>query len=192
MTHNTTFRPTHTKLSYLIAIPAAMLMMACGGDGASIIENPAAPSAVASSPSPAPATTTTTTTVAPSLVDAMTAALEDEYHAEAIYQRVLVDHGNVFPFANIIKAEQTHAASIARLFENRGLSVPANIWNVDNVPRFASVPEACAAAAQAEIDNAALYDRYFSMDLPTDVLTVFTNNRAASINNHLPAFNRCS
>ncbi len=37
----------------------------------------------------------------------------------------------------------------------------------------------------------ALYDRYLDMDLPTDVRTVFTNNRAASLNNHLPASSRC-
>ena len=28
-------------------------------------------------------------------------------------------------------------------------------------------------------------------ELPADVRQVFTNNRAASLNNHLPAFDRC-
>jgi len=125
------------------------------------------------------------------LADALTAAVQDEFHAEAIYQRVLLDFGSVFPFANIVRAEQTHAASLAGLFRVRGLAVPESAWNVDNVPRFASVRDACAAAAQAEIDNIAVYDRYFSEVLPDDVLRVFTNNRAASQYNHLPAFDRC-
>ena len=58
--------------------------------------------------------------------------------------------------------------------------------------RFDSVGEACAAAAQAERDNVSLYDAFLQMDLPTDVRNVFTNNRAASLENHLPAFEACA
>jgi hypothetical protein len=44
----------------------------------------------------------------------------------------------------------------------------------------------------AEQENIALYDRFFALDLPPDVRRVFENNRAASLNNPLPAFQRCA
>lgn len=43
-----------------------------------------------------------------------------------------------------------------------------------------------------EIDNAAIYARYFDMELPEDVRRVFENNQAASLERHLPAFEFCS
>jgi len=160
----------------------------CGGQDVSAA-SPAAPSSSTAGPSTMPPATTSAGTVV--LTDALTAAIQDEYHAEAVYRRVLLDFGNVMPFANIIRAEQNHAAALAGLFRSRGLAVPETAWHVDNVPRFASVRDACGAAAQAEIDNVAVYDRYLGADLPADVRQVFTNNRAASLDNHLPAFNRC-
>ena len=64
-------------------------------------------------------------------------ALQDEYHAEETYLRVLADLGDVLPFYNVVYAEQRHSASLAGLLERRGLAVPASEWNVNNVPRFA-------------------------------------------------------
>jgi hypothetical protein len=125
------------------------------------------------------------------LLAAMELAIQDEYHAENVYLRVLSDFGNVFPFSRIVNAEQRHSAAIARLYGNRNLEAPESEWNLENVPRFGSIQEACAAAAQAEIDNIALYDSYLDWELPADVRNVFTNNRAASLNNHLPAFEAC-
>jgi hypothetical protein len=44
----------------------------------------------------------------------------------------------------------------------------------------------------AEQENIAIDDRFFALDLPADVGQVFENNRAASLFNHLPAFQRCA
>lgn len=122
---------------------------------------------------------------------ALETALDDEYHAEAIYLRVLADFGNVMPFFNVVVAEQRHSASLRAVYERRGLTSPANRWDLGTVPTFATVPTACAAAVDAEVANIALYDRLLALDLPADLRTVFVNNRAASVNNHQPAFLRC-
>lgn len=122
---------------------------------------------------------------------ALDTALNDEYHAETIYLRVLADFGNVLPFFNVVVAEQRHSASVRAIFERHGLTAPANRWDLNTVPTFASVAAACAAAYDAEVANIALYDRLLARDLPNDVRNVFTNNRAASVNNHQPAFLRC-
>lgn len=126
-----------------------------------------------------------------SVVEAMTTAIQDEYHAQWTYQGVLDDFNNVRPFANIVKAEEQHVSSMAGLFERRSLTVPQSDWSLGNVPRFASVREACAAAVGAEQANIAMYDSFLTMGLPTDVRQVFQNLRSASLTNHLPAFESC-
>lgn len=122
---------------------------------------------------------------------ALDSALQDERHAEYIYLRVLADHGNVLPFFNVVIAEQRHSASLEAVMRNRALPIPDNPWTLENVPRFSSVAEACAAAATAEVLNVALYDRHLAQPLPADVQRVFVANRRASVRSHLPAFERC-
>lgn len=73
-----------------------------------------------------------------------------------------------------------------------GLVVPANPWTSSSVPHFASVPQACSTAAGAERDNIAIYDRFMLLDLPADARRVLESNRAASLFNHLPAFEGCA
>ncbi|OZC01496.1 hypothetical protein BSZ36_17225 [Rubricoccus marinus] len=118
--------------------------------------------------------------------------LLDEHRAEAIYARVLLDFGDVRPFANIIGAEQTHAQALEGLFARYGLDRPANPYAAATVDGYPSVGAACAAGVEAEVDNAALYDRYLGLAMPDDVRRVLTSNRDASLDNHLPAFQRCA
>jgi len=181
--------PRRDGVAVAASLFALFLTAGCGSSS-----SPTAPSAAITNGAEASSTstvTTVTTTVTPALLEMLVGSLQDEYHAAAVYQGVIDDFGGPFPFVNIIRAEQTHAASVAQLFASRGLTVPANAWSVSNVPHFASLAGACAAAATAEVDNIALYDRYLATDLPLDVRNVFVNNRAASLNGHLPAFNRC-
>jgi hypothetical protein len=134
----------------------------------------------------APATLSTEVTAALDVV------LLDEYRAEAIYARVLSDFGGVRPFANIIGAEQTHAAALEGLFARYALDPPGNPYTATIADGYASIGAACAAGVEAEVDNAALYNRYLSLDMPNDVRRVLTSNRDASLNNHFPAFERCA
>jgi len=150
------------------------------------------PSASSPAPEAAPFAAVSTTALSQEVTAAMGATLQDEYHAESIYLGVLADFGDQRPFANVVKAEVRHSESILRLYGNRGLVAPASQWSVGNVPHFSSVTEACAAAVSAELENVALYDTYMALDLPRDVRNVFENNRAASIERHLPAFQACS
>jgi hypothetical protein len=143
-----------------------------------------------SAPSPTPAVTASA--LSAEVVAAMDHTLQDEYHAESIYLGVLADLGDQRPFANVVRAEQRHSEAILRLYGNHGLVAPESQWTVDNVPHFDSLTEACTAAVSAELDNVALYDTYMALDLPRDVRNVFENNRAASLERHLPAFQSCS
>lgn len=124
-------------------------------------------------------------------------ALDDEYHAEAVYAVILAAFGDVRPFSNIIEAERRHQAALFGLMTTYGIPVPANDYLLGKTPIAplpATVQAACEIGVAAEIENARLYDEDL---LPAvadhaDITQVFTRLRDASINNHLPAFQRCA
>jgi hypothetical protein len=58
---------------------------------------------------------------------------------------------------------------------------------------FASAAAACTADADAdaEVANIAQYNELLATTRPADVRRVFENNHRASLQHHLPAFQRC-
>lgn len=123
-------------------------------------------------------------------VEALNAALDDEYHAYATYDQVVRDLGEVRPFINIRNAEARHIEALRSLFDRHGVPIPGNGW-LGNVKHYQRVRDACVDAVNAEIVNAALYDRLMGSTDRADLLTVFGNLREASQERHLPAFRRC-
>lgn len=123
-------------------------------------------------------------------LQALRDALDDEYKAWATYDQVIRDFGAQRPFINIRDAEERHIAALRSLFERYGLEIPANTWP-GRVSRYRSVREACEAAVDAEIANAALYDQLMRDTDRPDILAVFRNLQRASRENHLQAFQRC-
>lgn len=117
-------------------------------------------------------------------------ALDDEYHAWAVYSQVLQDFGPVRPFLNIRDSELRHIQALHALFRRHNLPIPPNPWSTTTVPRFASLQEASEAGVQAEIDNADLYKRILGATERPEILQVFRRLQAASQERHLPAFRR--
>jgi len=117
--------------------------------------------------------------------------LDDEYRAQTTYAQVIRDLGAVRPFVNIVDAEARHVSALRSLFDKYGIPAPGNRW-LGNVPRFASVQEACAAGVQGEIDNVSIYDRALPTTERADILAVYHALRSASLERHLPAFQRCA
>jgi hypothetical protein len=93
-------------------------------------------------------------------IQALQMALDDEYHALAVYQSVIESFGEVEPFVDIALSEQNHIEALIKHFDKYGIPVPENTW-VGEIPPFESVQIACQAGAEAEISNAALYDQLF-------------------------------
>jgi rubrerythrin len=120
---------------------------------------------------------------------ALNEAIQDEYKARAIYAKVIARFGEVRPFSNIIHAEMRHIEALARIYAAHNLPVPEDTWYA-RVPSFNSLEDACAAAVQAEIDNAALYDQIMLVVGNAEMRRVFTALAKASIEQHLPAFQR--
>jgi hypothetical protein len=129
----------------------------------------------------------------PADIDAILAgALQEEYHAESLYRSVLEDFPGAMPFAVIAESEAQHVAALLGLFERREKAPPSSATGAADFPPFASLAAACAAGVAAEAADAAFYTPYLKReDLPQDVRMVFTNLQRASLENHLPAFERC-
>ncbi|MFA5006290.1 MAG: hypothetical protein WC509_02340 [Candidatus Izemoplasmatales bacterium] len=119
----------------------------------------------------------------------LTAAIQDEYLAQATYAAIIAAYGEIRPFTNIIAAEQTHIDLLLPLFEAYGIEVPAN-EAAASVVLPESITAALSTGVDAETANIAMYDAFLAVeDLPEDVATVFTYLRNASTN-HLKAFTR--
>lgn len=129
--------------------------------------------------------------VAQTTETALLAAIQDEYKARATYQRVIDTFGSVFPFSRIVLSESQHVQALSVLFAGYGVAVPEDTLYAQ-VPTFASVQDACAAGAQAEIENIALYDQLLAQVTEPDIIQVFTRLQWVSQNNHLPAFEQCA
>jgi len=126
------------------------------------------------------------------VIDAMTAGIMDEYNAYLTYQAVIDQFGAVRPFTNIQRSEQSHIDALAFLFERYGLDVPQAATQTA-VPQFASIEDACALGAAAEIANLSLYDEWMAtVSNYPDIVQVFTGLRDASEFQHLPAFEVCA
>lgn len=123
-------------------------------------------------------------------IEGLLLALNDEYHALAIYEKVNKDFESPRPFVNIERAEAQHAERLKQIFKTYNVPVPENIW-LGNAPEFKSVAEACRAGVEGEIINRDLYKKLFETTKREDILTVYRALQSASEENHLPAFERC-
>lgn len=124
-------------------------------------------------------------------VAALTKAMNEEYGALNTYQAAIAQFGNIYPFSQIARAEQQHVNALAQLFTKYGLPVPANP-GLATTPTWESVAAACQTGVDAEIADAALYDQLKPSVDNADILRVFANLQAASLNSHLPAFEACN
>jgi hypothetical protein len=123
-------------------------------------------------------------------IEALHLALDDEYHALAVYQSIIASFGEVEPFVEIAASEQRHIEALTNQLNKHQLDIPENPW-IGKVPVFESVQMACKAGVEAEIANAELYDQLFSMTENSSLIRVFTNLSNASVNSHLPQFEAC-
>lgn len=189
------------KLSSLIFVPVlALLLVSCGG-----ADRPAAKI------EPAAEKTEKTATANECLIcdgfdfsgyqgelkkaeaEGLLLALNDEYLALAVYQRVNREFDSPRPFVNIRPAEARHAARLIELFERYKIPVPENPWPAsERLPAYQSVAAACRAGIEGEIINRNLYEKLLGSTEREDILSVYRALQRASEENHLPAFRRCA
>ena len=122
--------------------------------------------------------------------DALKQAILEEYGAYNLYQSVISQFGNVYPFSQVVRSEQQHINVLTQQAVKYGVAVPANP-GLSSAPSFSTLSDACEAGVNAEIEDAALYDKLSPSVSHTDILQVFNNLKSVSLNSHLPAFQSC-
>ncbi|MDX8343579.1 ferritin family protein [Rossellomorea sp. YZS02] len=106
-------------------------------------------------------------------------AMQDEYLAQARYDRIIQKFGNVSTFMRIKEAELRHIAALQTLFQRYGIPLPQD-QSQSYVTTPDSIKDAYGAGVQGEIDNISMYDTFLAYSLPEDVGFVFTQLRNAS------------
>lgn len=125
-----------------------------------------------------------------SLEEALQRAFDDELKAYATYSTVVETYGAVFPFVNIVQAEQTHQNALIAVAEARDITLVRNEPESITLPK--TVQECCELGVAAEIQNIQLYDELLlSVSEYPEVQDLFYRLQAASYNKHLPAFRKC-
>ncbi len=130
------------------------------------------------------------------VISATHEALDDEFRAASFYEAVLEKFKGVQPFINIIDAERRHARRLEGLLAAADAPIPKNPYaegGKSPPPAPPTLGAACEMGVDAEIENAALYDRLMAaVDGYAEVEAAMRDLRRASQENHLPAFRRCS
>lgn len=125
-----------------------------------------------------------------SLEEALQRAFDDEVRAYATYNAVIEKFGAVFPFVNIVQAEQTHQNALLAIASTREITLVRNEPESISLPK--TVQECCELGVAAEIQNIQLYNELLlSVSDYPEVQDLFYRLQAVSYNNHLPAFRKC-
>ena len=112
-------------------------------------------------------------------------AYQDESNALKEYEELMAVFGEVAPFVNIAKAEESHLEAVIHLYDYYNLEVPD--YEAENYVVPETIDEAYAIGIQAEIDNIAMYEAFLSTDLDYVTERVFTSLMEGS-ESHLAAF----
>jgi hypothetical protein len=132
---------------------------------------------------------TVDTSKAYSLEEMLNYALQDEYMAQAEYQAIIEEFGDVRPFTNIVNAEQNHIDLLLPLFAEYGINVPVN-ESAASVVVPDSITSALSTGVDAENANIAMYQAFLAQDnLPDNVRQAFEYLQNAS-QSHLQAFSQ--
>jgi hypothetical protein len=114
---------------------------------------------------------------------------EGEYAAYATYAAILVEYGEVQPYARILESEARHIEALQRTLDRYGVEYPTTNPYLGVIDAPTSLAVAAQAGVSAEQANVALYaEELAAVSAYPDVVRVFTNLQAASLESHLPAF----
>jgi hypothetical protein len=136
-------------------------------------------------------TSTALTPLSAAEEQALQDAILEEYGALNLYQAVIDQFGNVYPFSQIVRAEQQHVNALVRQATKYGVEAPANP-DLSSPVSFTTTAEACQAGVEAEKADAALYDDLKAVTTHSDLTSVYTRLQNISLNTHLPVFEACN
>jgi hypothetical protein len=120
-------------------------------------------------------------------------AINDEYVAYSTYDAVIKKLGSVRPFSMIINAEEQHISRLKSIYTKYGIKIPSNKF-LGTIKSPTTIKDACQTGVMAEIANVNLYKDELIPVVKNyeDITLVFTDLMTASLQKHLPAFEKCN
>ncbi|MEM5775395.1 MAG: DUF2202 domain-containing protein [Anaerolineaceae bacterium] len=122
--------------------------------------------------------------------EALQTAILEEYGALNLYQSVMEQLGDVYPFNQIALAEQQHVNALVLQAEKYNITIPQNP-GLEVRTVFTTLQEACQMGVKVETADVELYNELIAVTAHTDLLRVYSNLQTASLENHLTAFQIC-
>lgn len=124
--------------------------------------------------------------------DTLDLAIEDEYKAYSTYLGIIKKFGNIRPFSMIIRAEEQHISALKAIYDKYGINIPNNSL-ADKISLPSTIKEACQLGFDAETSNVSLYQEKLIplVKKYSDITSVYKNLMNASLQKHLPAFDKC-
>ncbi|MDD4029340.1 MAG: DUF2202 domain-containing protein [Caldisericia bacterium] len=120
--------------------------------------------------------------------DMLTYAVQDEYLAHAEYIAIMEKFGQMKPYINIAKSEETHLSFLEEVYLSFDMEFPEDT-SAQHVVIPENLLEAAKVGVQAEIENIAMYELFMTHELPDNVYEVFYVLKSGS-ENHLKAFQK--
>lgn len=128
-------------------------------------------------------------------IAALDRAIDTQYKAYTLYEQVIAAYGDVEPFSTIVSAEDNPIAILEEVYYTNFLPLPSNAYTDQNLLNdIASVSDACAAGAETEIANAAVYrdELLPAVEENEEMTAAFNTLLQDSEEQYVPAFERCS
>jgi hypothetical protein len=194
-------RRSWTHLAALVGIAAVSAVAGCDssrpgtGTGSTSTTAPATAQSTSTSgptttPGSVPPSNSTPSTTTSALTVALTGAYTAETRTLATYKNVIAALGSIGPFPKVITAEEQHVSAVTTLLDHYAIAVPAPAAGQASPDTLSA---ACNLGVTLEQQVISLYnDQLPKVSAYRDVTTAFANLRAASRDNHLPAFQRCA
>ncbi len=120
--------------------------------------------------------------------DMLTYEVQDEYLAHAEYIAIMEKFGQMKPYINIAKSEETHLSYLEEVYLSFDMEFPEDT-SAQHVVIPENLLEAAKVGVQAEIENIAMYELFMIHELPDNVYEVFYVLKSGS-ENHLKAFQK--
>ena len=117
-------------------------------------------------------------------------ALRALRRAHATSRQVIVDHGQVHPFVNLVAAQQHQIDAVIRVLDRHDVTVPADTWPAPT-DRSPTVLNACERGLATETGLSILFDRLLAESTRPELISLYRHLQDAARLRHLPALRRC-
>ena len=123
-------------------------------------------------------------------LSALHEALDNEYHALALYREAAIDFGKQQPFGALAAAEEDHVVMLLSIHERYDLPIIDDLWT-GTIKPYSSVLAACQDAQQLEQDSLTSYGELLSEVDNQDITAVFKGIQRAALDAFIPALASC-